>query len=179
LQERRHDVDDVVELGPDRSLVLDPGGPGNDQRIARAAEMRGDLLPPLEGGIHRPHPADRNIIVGLWTANLVDVFGEIGRVFAHAVERRHFIEGAVESPFHRSAVVADLPHDNRVVALPDIPNRVQDSPNFMIGLGRKRREDLHQSRLDLLLVRRERIPSRNLRWAGCELGDPGRGDVMG
>ena len=64
FQDRRHDVDDVVELGPDAALVLDARRPGDDERIARAAEMRGDLLAPLERRVHRPRPADREVIVG-------------------------------------------------------------------------------------------------------------------
>src|SRR5262249_62376311 len=57
LQNRRRDVDDVVELGADAALVLDPVGPGDDERIARAAEVRGDLLAPLERRVHGPLPS--------------------------------------------------------------------------------------------------------------------------
>ena len=38
-----------------------PLRPGDDQRVAGAAEVGGDLLGPLEGGIHRPGPADREV----------------------------------------------------------------------------------------------------------------------
>src|SRR5262249_32030228 len=47
LEDRRHDVDDVAELTAETPLVLDPLGPGNDEAIPRATEMRGDLLGPL------------------------------------------------------------------------------------------------------------------------------------
>ena len=50
------DVDDVGELAAQAALVLDPSGPGDDHRVAGAAEVGGDLLAPLEGRVARPGP---------------------------------------------------------------------------------------------------------------------------
>src|SRR5689334_8539647 len=49
---RGDEIDHVVELVADAALVLDASGPRDDHWIARAAEVRSDLLAPLEGGIH-------------------------------------------------------------------------------------------------------------------------------
>src|SRR5262245_56023890 len=62
LVQRRHDVDHVYELTPQPTLVLDTRRPGDDHRIARAAEMAGHLLGPLERSIHRVRPAGREVI---------------------------------------------------------------------------------------------------------------------
>ena len=48
LEQRGGDVDHVVKLGTDASLVLDSLGPGHDHAVASAAEMRGNLLGPLQ-----------------------------------------------------------------------------------------------------------------------------------
>ena len=120
-----------MELGPERPLVLDPRRPGDDERIARAAEMRGDLLAPLERRVHRPRPADREMIVGLRSADLVDVLQDVGRVLRLAVERHHFVEDAVQRPFHRGAVVADLPQDERIVVLADVLQRIDDAADLV------------------------------------------------
>ena len=71
FEDRRHDVDDVVELGADAALVLDPRGPGDDQAVARAAEVGGDLLGPLERRVHRVRPADRVVVERRRPAELV------------------------------------------------------------------------------------------------------------
>ena len=68
----RH-VDDVGELGADLALRLDAGGPVHDGAVARAAPVRGDLLGPLVGRVHRVRPADRVVVVGRRRAELVDV----------------------------------------------------------------------------------------------------------
>src|SRR5271155_1677952 len=57
LQDRGRDVDEVRELVAHSTRVLDPGGPRDHHRVPRAAQMRGHLLHPLEGGIASPRPA--------------------------------------------------------------------------------------------------------------------------
>jgi hypothetical protein len=59
LQDRRGDVDDVVELAPHFVLRLDPLRPVNDHPIASAAEARGHLLGPGERGVAPPRPSRR------------------------------------------------------------------------------------------------------------------------
>ena len=44
---------------------LDAVRPVHDGAVAGAAPVRGDLLGPLERGVHRPRPADRVVVVGV------------------------------------------------------------------------------------------------------------------
>src|SRR5215469_13440300 len=58
LQDRRNDVDYVVELVADGAWVVNMAWPGDDQPILGTAEIRRDLLRPLERGVERPRPSD-------------------------------------------------------------------------------------------------------------------------
>ncbi len=59
----------VARLG----VGFDPGRPAHDHRVARAAEVGGDLLDPLEGRVAGPGPADRIVRLGLGSAEFVKV----------------------------------------------------------------------------------------------------------
>ena len=48
---------------PPASLM--PAGPGDRHALPRAAEMRRDLLGPLEGRVEGPGPAHRHVRIGL------------------------------------------------------------------------------------------------------------------
>ena len=54
------------------SAIPDAGRPGDDHRVARAAEVAGHLLGPLERRIHRVRPGGREVVVVLRAAELVD-----------------------------------------------------------------------------------------------------------
>ncbi|MNO70257.1 hypothetical protein D3C76_611320 [compost metagenome] len=56
FEDGRRDVGDIGELAAQAPLVLDLRRPGDDQRVARATEVRGDLLGPLERRVHRMGP---------------------------------------------------------------------------------------------------------------------------
>ena len=64
FQRGRGDVDDVVELAADFALGFDALGPVHDHAVARAAEVAGDLLGPLERRVAGPGPADREVREG-------------------------------------------------------------------------------------------------------------------
>ena len=64
FQDRGHDVDDVVELVAHAANVLDAVRPRDRQALARAAEVRGDLLGPLERRVECPRPRDSHVRVG-------------------------------------------------------------------------------------------------------------------
>src|SRR5580700_6539783 len=85
-----------------------------------------------------------------------------GRIFRNTLKRSEFVETAAKRAFHRGAVVADLPEDERIVHLADLFQRVEDASNFVIGLRGIGGEDFHQPLSYTLLVRRERIPGGNL-----------------
>ena len=67
----RGDVDHVGEVASDLAARLDARRPVDDRAVARAAPVRGDLLGPLVGRVHRVRPADRVVVVGLRPAELV------------------------------------------------------------------------------------------------------------
>src|SRR5215471_3737994 len=106
-----------MELRANSAGVLDAVGPRDDERIARATEVRGDLLAPLERSVHGPGPADGNVVGGFGAAEFVDVLRQELGIFRNALKRRQFVETSVKSAFHGSAVIANLPKDERVVEL--------------------------------------------------------------
>src|SRR5499427_1490487 len=56
VEDRRGDVDDMMKLRAHSAFILDALRPGHDQSIAGAAEVRGNLLHPLEGRGSGPAP---------------------------------------------------------------------------------------------------------------------------
>ena len=117
LQHGGRQVDDMGELIAYAAFVVDPVGPVHDGAVAGAAPMRGHLLGPLIGRVHRPRPADRVVAVGAFAAELVELghqeFG--GLEVGHAVEVGHLVERALQRALGRCAVVADDDVDERVV----------------------------------------------------------------
>ena len=169
-QDRRHDVDAVMELRAHAALVRDLLRPGDHQRVARAAEMGRDLLAPLERRVHRPRPADRIVVVGGGAADLVQLRQQDGRVLGHAAQAGHLVERSVQAPLHGGAVVADHPEHQRVVGLTDLLERVEQAPHLVVGLRGVRREGLHQPRGHLLLIGGQRIIGGDLLGPRRELG---------
>ena len=94
LEDRRRNIDDVVELVADLALRLDAVGPGHDRAVARAAPVAGNLLGPLVGRVHRVGPADRVVVVRLGRAEQVDLGRhELGRLeLTRAVEDEQLVE---------------------------------------------------------------------------------------
>jgi hypothetical protein len=66
-------VDDMMELRADSAGVFDAVRPCDHKRIPRSAKMRRDLFAPLEGRVHGPRPAHRDMIGRLGAAQFVDV----------------------------------------------------------------------------------------------------------
>src|SRR3982074_3315908 len=71
FEDGRRDVDDMVELRADATLILDARGPGDDHAVAGTAEVRGNLLGPLERGVHRVRPTDGVMIERGWATELI------------------------------------------------------------------------------------------------------------
>ena len=61
IEDRGHDIDQMVELGANAAGVFDPLWPSDDHTLPRAAEMGGDLFGPLERRIERPGPRHRHM----------------------------------------------------------------------------------------------------------------------
>ena len=106
LVEGRDDVDDVEELRAQAAFVLDAGGPGDDHGVARAAEVAGDLLGPLEGRVHGVRPGGWEVVEVLGAAEFVDSFDVVLPFFRESVEEQVFAERAFEAAFGAGAVVA-------------------------------------------------------------------------
>jgi hypothetical protein len=75
LEHSRGDVDHVVELRTDLAARRYAARPVDDGAVARSAPVRGDLLRPLVGRVHRVRPADREVVVGLRCAKVIDMRG--------------------------------------------------------------------------------------------------------
>ena len=118
------------------ALVLDPRRPRDGQRVPHAAQVRGDLLRPLERRVHRPGPAGREVVEVLRPAELVDVLQIVGERLRHVVEERVFVEQADQPAFGRRAVVADLVEDERVVGIGQRADHFQQPAHLVVGLRR-------------------------------------------
>src|SRR5262249_16311468 len=99
LVEGGYDVDHVHELGAQTALVLDSCGPGDDHRVAGAAEVAGDLFRPLERRVHRVRPSGREVIEVLGAAELVDRLEVILPLLRDAVEEQVLVDRPLEAPF--------------------------------------------------------------------------------
>ena len=164
FEDRRRDVDDVVELAPDLALRLDAFRPVHDRAVARAAPVRRDLLGPLVGRVHRVRPADGVVVVGVRAAEEVDLRREElgGLESAHPVEDGDLVEAAVRRALSRRAVVADDQVDQRVVEDLQILERVDEPAEMVVDVLEEGRIDLHLAGEDRPHVLRRLVPRRDL-----------------
>ena len=159
LQDRRHDVDDVMELVTDAALVLDHGGPRNRGALADAAEVRRDLLGPQEGRVEGPAPCHRHVVVRLVRApDVVEILELIGDRNLHAVEHRDLVRRADQRTFGAAAVVAADVDDQRVVELAHILDRLDHAANLVVGVHKICRIHIDLTEEHLLFVGGKRIP---------------------
>jgi hypothetical protein len=158
LEDRRRDVDAVVELRAHAAAVGDAFGPRHDQAVARSAEVRRHLLHPLERRRARPAPAHRVVVLVQRATDLVDVL-EHER---HVVERPSWVFMLLSVPgegtFTARAVVADHVDDQRVVAQAHRLDRIHHLADLRIDVLEEAGEDLLHPRVEALLVRRARLP---------------------
>src|SRR3546814_11585083 len=66
FQQCRHDIIDMMELVTNVLGLIDMSRPCHDKPVTRSAQMGCDLLEQGEGRIHRPGPACRIYLVGIW-----------------------------------------------------------------------------------------------------------------
>ena len=94
-----NDVDDVMELHANSTDVRDVAGPGNGHALSGSAEVRRDLLGPLERGIESPRPRHRHVGIGFVRSPLVVVRQLQGfRNIHDAVVGGHLVVGADKLP---------------------------------------------------------------------------------
>ena len=158
---RRH-VDHVVELVADLALGLDASGPVDDRPVAGPTPVRGDLLGPLVGRVHGVRPADRVVVVGLGSPEVVDALGhELHRLEPErAVEDDQLVEAAVGRALRRGAVVADDHVDQGVFEDLEVLERVDHASDVMVGVLEEARVHLHLPREDGLHVVGRLVPRR-------------------
>ena len=136
FEDRRHDVDHVMELAADAAHVLDVAGPRNGHALPRSAEMRRDLLGPLERRIERPRPCHRHVRIGLVRAPVLVVQHLHGfRQSQDAVVGGHLVERSLERAFGAGAVVAADVDDQRVVEFAHVLDRLDDAADLMVRVG--------------------------------------------
>ena len=168
----------VRELGAQPAGVLDPLRPGDDHAVARAAEVGGALLAPLERRVPGPRPGGRVVrrgrvgAPGVEPAVLVDqrelLLGGEGDPVLH----RQLVEGAGQRALQARAVVAEDVDDERVVELAHLLDRVEQAADVPVGVLLEAGVDLHLPRVQLLLARPRASPRREARRASASAPCP-------
>ena len=170
----RNHIVDVEELSARRGVGLDLRGPADGQRIARAAEVRGDELGRLVRRAARPGPAGVIHVVGLGRAEHVEAAERVERLDmllgggGDAVLRQQLADRAVLA-FGRGAVVAPDVEDQRVVAVAKLVDFIHDAADLYVHVLGKSGEHLHQAALEGLLVVGDRVPGSQGGWPRGEL----------
>ena len=130
---------------------LDLLRPRNDERIARAAEVRGDELGGAERRAAGPGPAGVIHVVGqrtaegLEAAEFVERLDLLGDGVGDLILREQFADGAVLS-FGGGAVVAPDVEDDRVVALAGLVEEIHQLADLRVGVFDKAGVEFHQAR---------------------------------
>ena len=165
------DVDHVVELRANLAARGDPARPVDDRAVARSAPVRGDLLRPLIRRVHRVRPADREVVVGLRCAEVVDARGhELGRLERRgAVEEEGLVEAAVDPALGARPVVADDVVDERVLEHAKVVERVDEPSDVVVGVLEEAGVDLHLAGEDRLQLIGHVLPGGNLLVPRCQL----------
>ena len=153
LVDRRRDVVDVVELRPRRLVRLDTRRPRDGQRIAGAAEMRGDQLGVMERRAACPRPAGVIHVVHLGPAERVEAADPVQGIellidgVGNLVLRQQLADGAVLALGARTVVSEDVEHDG-VVADAEAVEFVDHLADLGIDMFDEPGEHLHQPALE-------------------------------
>ena len=162
----------MVELRADLAAGGDAPGPVDDGAVAGPAPVRGDLLGPLVGRVHRVRPADRVVVVRLGRPEQVDLGGhELGGLEpGRAVQAHHLVERAVDLALGRRPVVADDVVDEGVVEDLEVRQRVDQPADLEVGVLEEPGVHLHLAREHRLEVVGHVVPGRDLVVPRGELG---------
>ena len=175
LVDRRYDVVHMMELRPRCRVRRDLRGPPNRHRVAGSTEVRRVELHAFVRRAAGPAPATMVLVVNFrrpehieTTQGLerLDVHGHSGR---NAVLRDQLADRAVLA-FGRRPVVAPDVEDQRVLAVTEPIELVDEPTDLCVHVLGEPRRDLHQSSLEGLLVLRNAVPRRHPRIARRELG---------
>ena len=170
FENRRHDVDDVVELRANAARILDVAGPGDDHTLPGAAEEGGHLLGPLERCVEGPGPRHRHVRGGhVGAQDVVELQLSFDR-HVDALNRGEVERRADRGAFGAGAVVAADVDDQRVIELAQVFHGLDHPADFVVGIGDVGGEDFRLVGEHLLLIGLERIPFRQAVRPGSELG---------
>ena len=136
---------------------LDPGRPGDDQRVGGAALVVRVALPQLERRVERPGPPGRVVVVRPRAAELVEVLEVLLHRVGEAVEELVLVDRAVRPALARGAVVGDE-HDDRVLELTALLEVVEQAAELVVGVAEEAGVDLGHAGEQPLLVVGERLP---------------------
>ena len=162
----RRNVVDVMELRARRLVGLDTRGPGDRQRIARAAEVRGDELGILERRIAGPCPACMIHIVDLGPAERIQTTQFVQRLklllnrVGNLVLRQQLADAAVLAFGAGTVVAEDIDHD-RIIANALAVQFVDHLAGLGIDMFHEACEHLHQTPLKRPLRLGNAVPSRH------------------
>ena len=101
-------------------------------------------------------------------AELVDRREILLQIVGHVVEELVLVDRAVRSALGARAVVGDE-HDQRVVELAQLLEEVDQAADVVVGVLEEAGEHLHHARIQLALVRRQRLPVLHVRIVAREL----------
>ena len=164
VEDRRADVDRVGEMRPERTGFGDPLGPVHDERVARAAEMRADLLSPLKRRVARPRPRRRVVRIHHRAAPRVDTAVALRELELHLVGQRdpvlhrQLVERAGDRALHAGAVIPPDPQHERVLQLAELLDRVDHPADVVIRVLGETRVHLHLARVKRLQLVRDVVP---------------------
>ena len=157
----------VRELGAHRRVRLDAARPGDDHRVAGAAEVAGDLLAPAGTACCRraPRPpAKCGAVCGPPSASTPPYFSISLRLLVgvehEAVEEGQLVERAGGRALHAGAVVAPDVEDERVVEVAHLLDGVEQPADVPVGVLLVAGVDLHLPGVELLLRVGEGVPRR-------------------
>ena len=122
VEDRGHDVDEMVELATNAASVCDPVRPGDHHALPGAAEVGGDLLHPFERCVERPRPCHRHVWRGLRRAPDIMELQLIRNRNVDALECSH-VEGRADGRAlgARAVVAADVDDQGYCRACPCHP----------------------------------------------------------
>ena len=147
----------------------------DDQRVARATEVRGDLLAPVERTVARPRPGGRVVRGEQVLAPRLEpaVLEEESHLLLgrqrDPVQRRQLVERAAQGAFHARAVVTPDPDDKGVVELAHLLDLGENAADVPVGVLRVAGIDLHLAGVQAPLGLAQRVPLRKL-VVLCQLG---------
>ena len=162
LEDRRHDVDDVVELAANVARVADVAGPRDRHALRRAAEMGRYLLHPFERRVECPGPRRRVVREGTFGAPELVPEELILDRHLDAVEGGELVGRAVDHAFGARAIVAADVDDQGVVELAQVLDGLDDTADLVVGVSLIGRIDIRLLDEQLLFFPTQRIPARQL-----------------